>query len=72
MPNKHVFSDSEKELMDDVINEFSDMSGDELGEITHSEGPWVGTRGSLSSDEPDNRIIDEDMMRNYYSQMRRG
>ena len=72
MPNEHVFSDSEKELIDDVINEFSDMSGDELGEITHSEGPWVGTRGSLSSDEPDNRVIDEDMMRDYYSQMRRG
>ncbi|MBQ6538493.1 MAG: DUF4065 domain-containing protein, partial [Eubacterium sp.] len=68
--NKHSFTESEKELIDDVISEFSDFSGDELSEITHLEGPWVSTRRGLKDGDSDNRVIDETLMREYYSQLR--
>ena len=68
--NDYHRNTTDEELIDDVISEFSDFSGDELSEITHLEGPWVSTRRGLKDGDSDNRVIDETLMREYYSQLR--
>src|SRR5580658_10180469 len=39
----------------------------QLERATHSEKPWLITRGNLPLDEPSNAVIEPELMREYFS-----
>lgn len=65
-PLHHVFSESEKRHMDNVINTYRNEDGDTLREYTHAEKPWKETRGNLKDGESDNKTIPDSLMMEYY------
>ena len=65
-PYPHEFTESEKKILDSVIDVYGNFNGDELEVLTHREDPWIITRGNLKSFQPDDKIIDESLMRDYY------
>ncbi|USN57742.1 MAG: DUF4065 domain-containing protein [Candidatus Peribacteria bacterium] len=48
MPNRRVeveiFSDQERDVIDDVINRYSDYSATEISEKSHEDIPWKITK----------------------------
>lgn len=65
-PLSHVFSKSEMQHMDHVIETYRNEDGDTLREYTHSERPWKETRGDLKEGESDNKTIPNSLMMEYY------
>ncbi|GKX29624.1 hypothetical protein SH1V18_21040 [Vallitalea longa] len=61
-----VFSVLEKAILDSVIKNLCCYSGKVLERFTHSESPWIETRGDLSVDVPSNRIIDKKLIGSYF------
>lgn len=61
-----VFTDSEKAVIDSVIQNFCCYSGKMLERFTHSEIPWLKTRGKLSADAHSNRIIGKKIIGEYF------
>ncbi|SFE01803.1 Uncharacterized phage-associated protein [Thermoanaerobacter thermohydrosulfuricus] len=56
------------EFLKVVFNTYGEFTGDELEAISHSELPWREARKGLEEWEPSvNRIIDPNIMRDYYS-----
>ena len=62
-------SDSEKEVIDAVINYFGCYSGKILEKMTHATTPWKETRVGLTDEEVSNRIIRKDMIEKYFNQV---
>lgn len=62
-----VFSSSEKAILDSVIKNLCCYSGKVLETFTHSETPWILTRGELSADKASERIIHKESIGNYFS-----
>jgi len=60
------FSTEEKALIDSVMRHLGCYSGRILEKFTHSETPWLKARGNLSPDEPSVRIIDKELIRDYF------
>ncbi|HHT71087.1 MAG TPA: DUF4065 domain-containing protein [Firmicutes bacterium] len=61
-----VFTDTEKAVIDSIIQNFACYSGKILEQFTHSEMPWMKTRGDLPSNTPSNRIISKDLIGTYF------
>lgn len=57
----------EKEVLDNVLRNFGCYSGKILEEMTHVELPWAKTRVGLDDKENSNRIIEKDLMVEYFS-----
>ncbi len=64
--DRSVFSSSEKALYDSVINNLCCYSGKVLERFTHNESPWLITRGELSSSEPSDRVIEKQLIGDYF------
>lgn len=62
-----VFSSSEKAIVDSVVKNICCYSGKVLERFTHSESPWLLTRGELSENISSNRIIKKEQIGNYFS-----
>ena len=62
-----VFTDAEKAVVDSVIQNFCCYSGKILERFTHSEMPWLKTRGSLPADAHYTRIITKEDIGDYFS-----
>ena len=62
-----VFTDSEKAVIDSVIQNFCCYSGKVLERFTHSETPWLKTRGNLPADAHSDRIISKELIGEYFS-----
>jgi len=62
-----VFTDEEKAIIDSVVQYFCCYSGKILESFTHSEIPWLKTRGNLPSEAHSNRIISKDMIAEYFT-----
>lgn len=62
-----VFTNPEKAIIDSVIQYISCYSGKILEHFTHSETPWLKTRGNLSMDAYSNNIISKDLIGEYFS-----
>ena len=59
--------DEETDLfLERVWATYKDLNGFQLETLTHRESPWVTAREGLSSCEPSNRIIDNQLMKSYY------
>jgi len=62
-------SESEREVIDAVINYFGCYSGKVLETMTHIEPPWKETRKGLADEEVSNRIIKKDIIERYFKQV---
>lgn len=64
---KEQLSSKIVELLDQVCDSYFGLTAYELERLTHNEDPWKKTREGLADDEPSDRIISKDLIRNYYS-----
>jgi len=62
-----VFTDMEKAIIDSVIQNLCCYSGKILERFTHSEMPWLKTRGDLPAGVNSNRIISKETIGEYFS-----
>jgi uncharacterized phage-associated protein len=62
-----VFTDSEIAIIDCVIQNFCCYSGKMLERFTHSETPWLKTRGNLPADAHSNQIISKKIIGEYFT-----
>ena len=62
-----VFTDSEKAVIDSVIQNLCCYSGKILERFTHSEMPWLKTRSNLPADAHSNRIISKEDIGEYFN-----
>jgi uncharacterized phage-associated protein len=62
-----VFSSSEKAILDSVIKNVCCYSGKVLEKFTHSEAPWLATRGDLPETVASDRTILKKQIGDYFS-----
>lgn len=62
-----VFSSSEKAILDSVVKNICCYSGKVLERFTHSESPWLATRGELPESAVSNRTIQKEQIGSYFS-----
>lgn len=62
-----VFSSSEKAILDSVIKNVCCYSGKVLEKFTHSETPWLSTRGELPEAVASDRTIPKKQIGDYFS-----
>ena len=62
----HVFSTSEKELINSVIKVYDKMTPEEISRITHIEEPWKKARKGLPANASSKNIINNDDILDYY------
>ena len=61
-----VFTQDQIETMDAVIKEYGEIPPEKLSELVHRERPWKETRGDTPSGEKCSRVIEKDLMQDYY------
>lgn len=61
-----VFSEDTLEILNAVFDTYSDFSGDQLENLTHSEEPWIKARGNLKPWESSITPISLEDMKSYY------
>lgn len=61
-----VLTEAEKAVIDSVVQNFCCYSGKILECFTHSEMPWLKTRGNLPADAHSNRIISKELIGEYF------
>ena len=61
-----VFPSSEKAIYDSVITNICCYSGKVLERFTHTETPWITTRGDLPINAPSDKIIDKSLIGDYF------
>lgn len=59
-------SESEKEILNSIIINFGCYSGKILEKMTHIESPWRTTRIGLNDNEISNRIIEKELIADYF------
>ena len=65
-----VFTAQEKAVLDSVIRNICCYSGKVLEAFTHSESPWINTRGDLPDGASSDRIIDRQMIADYFAKIK--
>lgn len=58
----------EKHLIE-IIKVYGEHSAFQLENITHNADPWINARGNTPIDQPSNKVISHDDMKNYYAKM---
>lgn len=53
-------------LVDVVLGVYGDLSGDDLSQLTHSEGPWVSARRGYGPAERSRQVISVESLKDYY------
>jgi len=64
------FTSSEKAIFDSVIKHICCYSGKVLEAFTHSETPWLSTRGDLPESVPSDRNIQKEQLGKYFSSVK--
>ena len=65
-----VFTTQEKAVLDSVIKNLCCYSGKTLERFTHSETPWIETRGEIPESAPSDRVIDKELIGSYFLKMK--
>lgn len=63
-------TETEKEILDSIIVNFGCFSGKILEKMTHVETPWRITRRGLGDYESSNRIIEKELISEYFSEIK--
>lgn len=58
--------DNDKFVFDAVLNAYGNMTGDELGQLTHKEGAWTAARGGIPDNESCKNLITDAQIIKYY------
>ena len=67
--NKNVIlSEDDSEFVNFVLENYLKYSGAELERLSHSETPWIQTRGSLGQNELCDKVIMPNLMIDYYGE----
>ena len=65
--NENVMLDDEtSEFVDFILENYLKFSGAELERLSHSEKPWIETRGELGSYDKCEVVISSELMKGYY------
>jgi uncharacterized phage-associated protein len=64
--NKPVIDPETDEFLDIVYTTYGEFSGHQLENISHNETPWLKAREGLEEWEASSKIIDPEIMREYY------
>ena len=65
------FNFYEKSIIDSVIKNLCCYSGKTLEKFTHSEQPWIKTRGDLPASASCDRTIDKDLIGLYFAEVKK-
>ena len=65
--DESIFSPKEIDILNAVYDTYGSFSGDQLENLTHSEGPWNSARGSIEPWEICTNQISCASLREYYS-----
>ena len=65
--NSNVFTDSQKETMDKVLEFYGKYTAQQLSDINHQEFPWIDARGDLHPTARCSNVITPAAMSEYYS-----
>lgn len=65
--NSQALSASEKETVDAVLEGYGHLTGQQLGDKTHGERPWIEARGETPPGEKCREEISLDTMQDYFS-----
>lgn len=63
---KHRLSSEQLTLIDDVLKEYSTLTGTQLENLTHSEAPWINARKECGFGDACRVIIPKTEMASYY------
>lgn len=66
----NFLSSRDLEILDVIVDCFGIYSGKVLEKMTHAETPWQKTRGELALDEYSNRVIDKELIEQYFSEVK--
>jgi uncharacterized phage-associated protein len=64
---QNTFNDTQKETLNIVLDDYAHMKPHELSVLTHIEYPWRWARGDTQPGMPCNKIIEKDVMKEYYT-----
>ena len=56
----------QKETIDAVLEGYGDLTGQQLSDKTHAERPWIEARGNLALGEISDKVVDLDVMQDYF------
>ena len=62
-------SDNQRETIDVVVNHYGEHSGQQLGDLTHSELPWRQAREGIPSNVRGESVITLESMAEYYGSL---
>ena len=65
--DESIFSSLEKAILDSVVKNICCYSGKVLEKFTHSEAPWLSTRGELPENAVSSRTIQKKKIAEYFS-----
>lgn len=68
--NTSGLTTAEITVLDSVIKNLACYSGKTLEKFTHSEEPWIRTRGDLPAGIPSNRLIKKEVIGSYFTAVR--
>ncbi len=57
-------------ILDSVIKNFACYSGKTLESFTHSEEPWIVTRGDLPMGMPSDKVIEKELIAKYFKEVK--
>lgn len=60
--------EADRDFIDGVLDAYAGFSGSQLEELTHREQPWQKARVGFSPIERCDRVIADDVMRDFYGQ----
>lgn len=63
---EYPFTAEQTETMDAVLRDYGDKEPRWLSELTHKERPWRETRIGVNPGEPCDKIIDKELIQEYY------
>ncbi len=65
-----TLSATERAVCDSVIDNLCCYSGKELERFTHHEEPWILTRGNLKTNDSSNKIINKNIIGEYFTKIK--
>ncbi|MCY3802133.1 MAG: DUF4065 domain-containing protein [Chloroflexi bacterium] len=60
-------TENERDSIDEVLEEYSELGPFELSDISHEEPPWINARGNTPAGRPSNARIADREIQDYYS-----
>ena len=60
-------TDAQRKMLDAVMEAYQSMSGDQMGEMTHREAPWLDARGETPPGASSDGLIQDGAIKRFYT-----